>query len=125
MLPEFTFQADGATYHVCYNARARYLFEQMAGYPLEQLAALRRPTLSDVEVPRLVLAGLEGCRVRQRARKAPWTLDEVLDVVIADLGPDDRLRLVGVCLEAVAAAFKTAAAPEAATGAEGKAPTTV
>lgn len=124
MLPEFAFTADGATYHVCYTARARYLFEQAAGYPLHQLEAARG-VVSDVELPRLVLAGLEGHRTRTRARKAPWTLDEVLDVVLADLGPDDRLRLVGVCLEAVAAAFKTAAAPEAATGAEGKAPTTV
>lgn len=124
MLPEVEFRAaDGTTYNLCFNARARYLFELSAGYPLHQLTAVRG-TVSDVELSRIVVAGLEGHRVRTKARKAPWTLDEVLDDVLADLSPDERLRLLAVCLDGVRIAFATSESPEAATGAEGKAATT-
>jgi len=124
VIQEFEFRVDGVTHTVCYTARARYLFEQLAGYPLVQLAAIRG-NVSDVELPRLILAGLEGHRTRTKSRKAAWTLDEVLDDVVGDLGPEERLGVLSVCLEAVGAAFRTAGAPEAAEGAAGKAPTTV
>ena len=124
MIQDFTFEAAGKSYTVSFTARARYLFEQLAGYPLVQIAAIRG-TVSDVELPRLILAGLEGHRTRTKSRKAAWTLDEVLDDVVGDLGPKERLDVLSVCLEAVSAAFSAAGATEAAEGAAGKAPTTV
>jgi len=124
VLDVHSFRVGEESYTVAYTARARYLFETLAGYPLTGLAAMRGE-VSDVELPRLVCAGLEGHRVRAKARRAPWTVDEVLDVVLADATPEERLGVLGKCLEAVAAAFRSADDREAATGAEGKAPTTV
>lgn len=123
MIGSFDFVASGTTYHVCYTARARYLFEQLCGYPMERLSAFRGQ-VSEVEMARLVTAGLEGHRLREKARKAPWTVDEVLDDVLDDLGVEERAAVFARCLEAVAAAFRTAAEQEAAKGAEGKAPPT-
>lgn len=118
-----TFTAAGESYSVCYTARARYLFEQLAGYPLHKIGAASGK-ISDVELPILVLAGLEGHRCRTKARKAAWTLDEVLDSVLGDLGAAEGVRVLTECMAAVDLAFRAAGKAEAAEGAEGKAATT-
>lgn len=129
MLQSFEFKAGGETYTVCYTARARFLFEERAKYPLIELRSFRPgAALSDVELAYLVLAGLEGERHRSKSRKAAWTLDEVLDDVLGDADADERLAILSVCIDGIGAAFRRAsdAAPaEAATGAEGKPQTTV
>lgn len=124
MLDSTSFDAGGETYHVRYTARARYLFEQLAGYPLHGLLAVQGK-ISDVELPRLVLAGLEGHRCRSTKRTHPWTMDDVLDRVLGDVSPAEGLAILAACTKAVNDAFSTAAKAEAAEGAEGKAATTV
>jgi hypothetical protein len=128
VIKEYEFRAGDKTYTVCYTARARYFFERLAGYPLTELRALTRSQHSDVEIAQLVCAGLEGHRAREKTRKRPWTVDEVLDEILGDLDADDRMRIVlDVCLVAVDKAFETskkADPAEAATREEGKPPTT-
>lgn len=124
MLGHSSFDAGGETYSVCYTARARYLFEELAGYPLQQMRSFSG-VVSDVEVARFVCAGLEGYRRREKDRKAPWTVDEVLDDVLGDLTADQRTEILRVCLEALSAAFRRAGEPEDAKGDPGKVPTTV
>lgn len=121
-----SFGGASVTHEVCFTARARYVFEQLAGYPLHESKALTKREFSDEELVHLIVAGLEGYRVREKARKAPWTVDEVLDVLLADAGPDVRMEILGVCVKAITAAFARAgdAVAEDATGAEGKAQTT-
>ena len=127
MLADFTFKLAGETYTVCYTARARYLFELEASYPLQELRAFKG-RMSDAEQTRLLWAGLEGARARSKSRKNPWTVAEVLDEVLADVDADARVKAVSVCLDAVTAAFATTAphaTEEVAAGAEGKPQTTV
>lgn len=123
MIQSFEVRIGERELEVCYTARARYLFEQLAGYPLHESRAFAGK-FSDVELPHLLVAGLEGSRARTKARKAPWTVDEVLDSLLADVEPDERMATLLACVKAVDAAFKKADAPEDAKGAEGKAPTT-
>ena len=125
MIDEVSFKAAGLELTLCFTARARYLFEQQAGYPLTSLKLLDPDTsdVSDVEVAQAVWAGLEGHRVRSKDRKLPWSIEEVLDDVLADLPAPDRLPVHEAIVRAVGAAFRGAvSAPEGAAGAEGKVP---
>ena len=127
MIQEHSFKVAGRSFAVCFTARARYLFELRAGYPLHELKAFAGAA-SDVELATLLFAGLEGHRVRSKARKAPWDVDEVLDDVIGDLSAPERLEIQRVCIDAVGAAFEGAAKAAAEAGVaaspEGKAQTT-
>lgn len=121
MLQEFDFTVGGKTYQVCYTARARFLFEKEAGYPLHQLLAFAGK-VSDVEQTLLILAGLEGARARSKSRQRPWTQEEVLDSVLGSLEASERLEVVRVCSQALNAALTLTPAQEVAAGPEGKAP---
>lgn len=121
MLAEHEVQIGGKAHAVVFNARARYLFEKLSNYPLTQARVLGG-VLGDVELAHLLTAGFEGARVRERTRRAPWTVDEVLDGVLAEATPDERLSAFSACSLAIGEAYKPAE-PEAATSPEGKAPT--
>ena len=123
MIQEFEFKLDGETFRVCYTARARFMFERLAGYPVEKLKVWDGAP-SDVEAAQVIAAGLEGDRVRNKRRKAAWTVDEVLDDVIGSAGVAERLGALRTCIEAINAAFRGSASPEAATSDAGKAATT-
>lgn len=137
------FTVGGQTYHVRFNARARYRFELAMGFQIQkarmfefamEMAAAGEgeepdpdeilAALSDVEIPMMLMAGLEGERVATKSRPEPYQLDEVLDVVLADARPKERLALVSALLRAVCDAFRDLEGndQEAADG-EGKAPT--
>jgi len=123
MIQEFTVEVGGKSLPVRFTARARFEFERIAGYPLSALRVFAGQS-SDVEFAQLLAAGLEGARARGKTRRNPWTLDEVLDSVLADADGETRLAVQKTLIEAVAAAFKVSGpAAEVAAGAEGKATT--
>ena len=135
MLTVHTFELAGDVHEIVFNARARYLFEDISGYPTTKLKAWEdfdHP--SDREMAQLLTAGLEGARVRSAragvrgTRRTAWTVDDVIDV-IGDADRDEQMEVFTVCLRAVVAALKgvdgadSAEATEAPDG-EGKAPPT-
>lgn len=126
-----TIHLAGRDLPVIYTARARYLFESLTSYPLSALRVWRDPSHpSDVELTCLLVAGLEGARLREArpARRTPWTRETVMDDLIDPSTPRERGDALTVCIQAVGDAFgaadgDNAADTEDATGAEGKAHT--
>lgn len=121
MLTEHEVQIGGKAHAILFNARGRYVFEKLSGYPLLRARVLAQ-SFGDVELAHLLTAGLEGMRVRAKPRRAPWTVDEVLDTVLAEATPEERLAAFSVCALAIGDAYQMAE-PEEAAAAEGKAPT--
>jgi hypothetical protein len=113
------FEFRGTTYSVLFDARGRYVFETLAGYPVSNLRAWTG-TISDHEITHLLVAGLEGHRVRAKGRAKPWTVEDVL-AMFGDGTADEVGAIAKVCVGAVNAAF-TGITGQKEPG-EGKAPT--
>ena len=105
------FTVGGETYSLLYNARARWLFERASGYPLGDLKSFRG-SFSDVELVHLLVAGLEGHRLRSEPKAKPWTADRVLDDLIGDCDATDRAAIYRGVMEAHTAAFEGLPEPD-------------
>lgn len=105
----------GVEYELCDNRRTRYDYEVVAGRRFESSPLwrvwldedgkpyagdeVRLEYLSDIEIPHVVLAFLNGARAVTKSRRHPWTLDEVLLNVLGPLDDGDVMKLLAACFE--------------------------
>ncbi len=125
-----TLTLGGTDYSVLFTARARFLFEDLAGYACTALHVFQdayRP--STRELVWLLVAGLEGARLREERpeRRRPWTQDVVIDL-LDDATPEECSGALVACVNALGSALggvqpDATTDPEASDGA-GKAPAT-
>jgi len=81
-LLEAVIEVEGQPYVICFTSNAMFRLEQVLGQHIQVIA--QRLLGGDAglkELQTLLWAGLEGARLRQRQPRAPWTMDEVGDLI--------------------------------------------
>lgn len=110
-------------YALCFSSSGRYLFEELAGYPI-MAAQFTRETgtganVSEIEMVRAITAGMESARRRLKSRPKPWTVEEVRDELLDNLAPQEWQALAEATIVAISRAF--AGVPQSEADEPGKA----
>lgn len=92
---ERTFEAAGKSYTIRFTQNAFYRLEEKLGEPVQSLSD--KIGLRELQIA--MWAGLEGARLKNRDRRAPFSLDEVGDL-IDDLGQKEALKIMFDALSA-------------------------
>lgn len=102
-----TFTTGGNVYNLRFTAAARYLFNERVGKPVTHSKWVAGVP-DDRELLELLLAGLEGARLKAGGKGKAWTLSRVFDLVDGmeaetdkDTAEKELVRAVGVALAAV------------------------
>jgi hypothetical protein len=118
MILSSTFKVGDSEYTVLFNARARFVYEELAGKSIRESDLWRPGNTTETELAWVLTAGLEGHRVRTKSRANPWTVAEVVDQVLDDASLAERITIANECAKSVASAFDVVIEADS-----GKAPT--
>jgi hypothetical protein len=85
---ECVIEVEGNPYVIVYTSNAIFRLEERLGQPIMVVASrLMGNDAGFRELQAILWAGLEGARLRRKAPRVPWTMDEVGDLIDAGGGP--------------------------------------